>query len=547
MAKLNLILLSFTIQIILISGYTEPKKLEGTVINPSTLNRDLTNLWTGFEFTTPFIFTKVTWQQSSEASKFLLGVFEGANDPSFFDAIPLNIIKNENTNLELYELNIEVKISFKYIRYVSSDNSNLISKFTVYGYEPSELNVNTNAFQVTNIPLISIHSESPLKGGWDAPEDNPKVKCNVVIINNGKIEVNNKGKVRLRGNTSKYYPKRSYQIIFDTKTHILDIPSIAKKWGLLANYCDLTLLRNLVAFKISSLLGQKYTPVCKSVDLIFNGVYDGNYMLCEKVEVGNNRVDLGKNKEGSDDGFLMDIEGIYNIKKDDITFNSDKGIPIIIKYPKNPSDIELSNLKYWFDNIERDVYNNITKLIDLKSFSQYFILQEFCANIDSVYGSYYVYKRFNDNKLYFGPAWDYDLALDNDRRIYPTNEKNKWTFNFGESAGTLRNFTSQLMSIPQVLDEVKSKWKEVTMYSLTPDYIINFINEQIEMINESQKLNYQKWKILDQVSMYTAVARGSYEAEVSYLKSFIEKRFDVFGKRLLEANTSSFKLDVEQS
>ena len=79
------------------------------------------------------------------------------------------------------------------------------------------------------------------------------------------------------------------------------------------------------------------------------------------------------------------------------------------------------------------------------------------------------------------------------------------------------------MSIPQVLDEVKSKWKEVTMYSLTPDYIINFINEQIEMINESQKLNYQKWKILDQVSRFTAVARGSYEAEVSYLKSFIEK------------------------
>ena len=160
MTRFNLIVLLFTIQIIFISS--EPKKLEGTIISPSISNANLTNLWTGFEFSTSYIFTKVTWEQFSESSKFLLGVFEGANDPSFMDAIPLNIIKNEDTKLELYELDINVKLSFKYIRYVSSDNLTLISSFSVYGYEPSELDININYFQVTKIPLVSIHSEEPL-------------------------------------------------------------------------------------------------------------------------------------------------------------------------------------------------------------------------------------------------------------------------------------------------------------------------------------------------------------------------------------------------
>ena len=546
MKKLNLILLSFTIQIIFALEFQEPRKLEGTVISPSTSDSNLTNLWTGLEFPTPFIFTKMSWEQLSETSLYFLGVFEGANDPSFMDAIPLNILKNEDTKLELYELDINIKLSFKYIRYVSSDNLTLISSFTVYGYEPSDLDININYFQVTKIPLISIHSEEPLliigsKGSWV----NQKIKCNIIIINNGKIEKNGKGKIRLRGNGTRAKPKRSYQINFDKKTTFLEMPSISKKWVLLANYMDKTLLRNLVSFKVSSILGLEFTPVCKSVDVIFNGVYDGTYTICEKVEVSKNRVELGENDENSDEGFLMTVESFLNQNEGDYRINSEKGIPITIKYPDEPSERQLNDLKTWFDNIENNVYNNIVDFIDIDSFSKHFLLQEFCANVDFVWGSYYITKHFNDEKLYFGPGWDFDLAFDNDRRIYPTNERNKWTFNCGGSAGTLRNFTSKIISNQQVLDSVQSKWKEVTMNDLAPDILINYVNEQIELIYESQRLNYKKWKTLDVIISVNPAARGSYEAEVSYLKSFLEERFIVFGKKILEANTSSFEVHPE--
>lgn len=55
---------------------------------------------------------------------------------------------------------------------------------------------------------------------------------------------------------------------------------------------DKSLIRNLVAFKISSLLCQKYSPACKSCNLIIDGTFEGNYIICDKIEKGECRVEL---------------------------------------------------------------------------------------------------------------------------------------------------------------------------------------------------------------------------------------------------------------
>ena len=46
-------------------------------------------------------------------------------------------------------------------------------------------------------------------------------------------------------------------------------------------------------------------------------------------------------------------------------------------------------------------------------------IYEFCADIDSVWSSYYITKQRNDDKIHFGPAWDFDLSLDNDNNYIP--------------------------------------------------------------------------------------------------------------------------------
>ena len=56
----------------------------------------------------------------------MLGNFEGGNDPSFFDAIPLTMIVEEGKAGEINYINIDVTRSFKYVRYVGPNGKNAL-------------------------------------------------------------------------------------------------------------------------------------------------------------------------------------------------------------------------------------------------------------------------------------------------------------------------------------------------------------------------------------------------------------------------------------
>ena len=501
--------------------------------------------WIGFSLSSPHVITKISWTNEDISSQNeIFGIFEGANEPNFIDSIPLYMFKEQsNTNF----IQIESKSSFKYIRYISPLKKDItIKNIEIYGYEPKENEQKEeNLYQPTNIPLIVVNTE----GTINFKKKTEKTPCNVIVINNGKISTKQTGTIRIRGNSSKDLEKKSFQINFDKKEKILDMPAKAKKWGLLANHMDKSLIRNLVAFKISSLLGQKYSPACKSIDLIIDGSFEGNYIICDKIEKGEGRVELDSMDENSNEypeitgGYLMEIDGFAD--QEPYHFTSKKGVKVTIKYP-DANKNQTNYIKSWFDDIEENIYTNKkVDNIDLETFSQFFILNEFCADIDSVWSSYYITKQRNDEKMHFGPAWDFDLSLDNDNRLYPTNSREKWIFNFGLSSGTFRQFISKLMSCEDTLNAVQQKWRDVTINDFTKEKVFNFIEEQIQYLDESVKLNFKRWDVLNKILQYEAVARGTYEEEIKHLKEFIEERFMIFGNMLLSADTSSFEVKEE--
>ncbi len=103
--------------------------------------------------------------------------------------------------------------------------------------------------------------------------------------------------IRGRGNTTWYWPKKPYALKLESKTSLLGMPK-HKRWVLLANFMDRTMLRNRIAYKIaqSTLLpGLRATEI---VELIFNGRHQGNYMLIEQIKEDKNQVNI------SDDGYI---------------------------------------------------------------------------------------------------------------------------------------------------------------------------------------------------------------------------------------------------
>ena len=97
--------------------------------------------------------------------------------------------------------------------------------------------------------------------------------------------------IKTRGNSTWNLDKKAYQIKLSKEAGLLNMPA-AKHWILLANAIDDTLMKNELVFGYA----ERYTCVPsirgEFIDLYINGDYLGNYYLCEKVEVGKNRLDI---------------------------------------------------------------------------------------------------------------------------------------------------------------------------------------------------------------------------------------------------------------
>ena len=120
-------------------------------------------------------------------------------------------------------------------------------------------------------------------------------------------------KISGHGNSSwNYSDKKSYNIKLSEKTDLFGMGK-AKKWMLVSNSLDQSLIRNSVVIGLSRAAG--VTPVLKSeyIDLYADGDYKGTYQLYERVEIRKNRInitDLEKKTENVNEKDLDEYERI---------------------------------------------------------------------------------------------------------------------------------------------------------------------------------------------------------------------------------------------
>lgn len=116
----------------------------------------------------------------------------------------------------------------------------------------------------------------------------------MVVRPNGTVDymgVMEKMSGRGNGTWSSTGIKNPYNIKLQKSTSLLGMAS-AKKWCLLANSGDTSLVKNQITYDFAKYIGIKYQPVCKPVDLYVNQQYLGSYQLSEKVEIKSNRINI---------------------------------------------------------------------------------------------------------------------------------------------------------------------------------------------------------------------------------------------------------------
>ena len=543
-----LLMTTFCVILPLQSLYAEKVdgKLTGTVMGSNANERS----WIGLDLGMPHVITLVGWKPRFDGSDVVLGLFEGSNREDFMDAIPLFMITDGGNAGVFSYTGVFVSRGFRYVRWCApADCQSNVAEVEFYGHE--SVGDDSHFYQLTNLPTLSYHTYSG-KEPYDKVHELESEMC--IIYDDGTRLQEYPILVRERGNGSRYelFKKRPYRVKFnDGKSHHmlkgspLESPAKAKKWTLIPNWRDKSLMRNNIAFEMSRRLGLSYTPWIQNVDVIVNGEYKGNYQLCDQVTVDPNRVDITNMESWDVDdtsitgGYLLEITSpgeAYHF------YSNQGGIPVDIKSPDS-DDIVSEQFSYirdafnemesklWASNYQHPEKGYRSKL-DLGSFLRYFLVGEFAGNTDAMW-SLYLYKERSDDLFHFGPVWDFDLSMDNDQRVYPANGKSNWLFNYGSAVTGIRDFVNRILSDPYAIETLGSIWKNMRdSGAFSQDSLWAYVDSLGTVMDKSQKLNFTRWDNLDQLLTLQQFAPGTYQGELDIIKNYLNERIRWIDKKL---------------
>ena len=499
--------------------------------------------WRGLDLGTPHVITIVGWNPMSRTTA-ELGLFEGANRPDFLDAIPLYIHEGTSMANQMNYAPVQCSRGVRYVRYLKSAIKGEYKIQALEFYGDAGAGDDSHLYQLTNLPTVVIHTKDN-----QAPYDKEhEIDCFISIIsNNGQTILSDSATIRERGNASRNFPKKPYRIKFDKKHQVLGSPANAKKWTLINNYGDKTLMRNQLAFELSRRFGMPYTPFCAYVDVVLNGDYKGSYQLCDQIEVRKNRVNITEmtprdnSGEALTGGYLFEVDAYAGDEPFQAVFQSSYGTPVTIKSPDE--DSITAQQKNYITQHYNAMEANWRRYLDLNTFLRHFLVGEVSGNTDT-YWSVYMYKHRSNDTLYVGPCWDFDLAFDNDNRTYHVCDRSDYIYRSGGSTiGYMRTLVDNIViNDAAAKQQLKDLWAQLRRNGFTEESMLAYIDEQAELLDHSQQLNFLRWPILNQYVHQNPAARGSYQAEVENVRSYIRNRIPWMDRKLgFDATT----LDME--
>jgi len=288
------------------------------------------------------------------------------------------------------------------------------------------------------------------------------------------------GSVRGRGNSTwnNMGAKRPYRFRFASAQPTLGSDYSARLWILLANTIDYSNMRNYGSYYLGQLLdGMYFSPSTKFVHVFLNSPaspsYQGVYLLTDEREAGPGRVQLITTGEPNVREYLIEYDRhtwvtgeahfAVNHARENVR------IPFNFRDPAEPTqqhkDFAQSFIQNVYNAIASRDFAQISAVIDLPSFVDFYIVQELFKNRDVGYSSLFFqikHKTPGTNSPYLvaGPLWDFDQSsgsvVDGAYNDSPTQ---LWAAGASGSEGNV--WFRNLLETPEFRQLVDERWDTV--------------------------------------------------------------------------------------
>ena len=357
----------------------------------------------------------------------------------------------------------------------SGKTTSVLSGSDTFQIRSGDKNCGTLKVMQSELSCIYI---STSRGGLDALDRDRSIteKGTVLMLDpDGSVEYSGAiEKLTAHGNSSwDYSQKKSYNLKLPQKENLYGMGK-AKKWALISNYIDHSMIRNRLTEEMCKAVGMDCVMDSVFADLYADGAYRGTYQLYERVQIQKNRINIRDLEEETErlNGFDLSrfpqiVSGADNDKEyvensykyydipndpDDITggyllqfqqwnrygnkcksgFITSRGQAIGIDGPEYASKAQTEYIRSFVQDMENAIYSSdgynrkgkhYSDYLDVDSLVKAYLVQEISENIDATFSSFYMWKDSDisgDGKIHFSPAWDFDLSYNN----FPTYRVN---------------------------------------------------------------------------------------------------------------------------
>ena len=379
-----------------------------------------------------------------------------------------------------------------------------------------------------------------------AEDGSPTISVEVSVIDNG--DRNNHltdtpafttaSEFRIRGNSSRRFPKLPYLLKFtgeDGEDRDISVMGMEAhhEWVLNGPILDKSLLRNYMWYNISGEI-MDYAPNVRFCELVLNGEYLGLYLMVESVTNGEGRLRLSLNvKNAEATGYLLRVDrptgADLETVRDIYAFSERSGQisqDVAVRYPGGAKltpelakDIELDysafeKALYSFDHDTADY--GYKKWIDVDSFVDYFLINEFTRNTDAGMFSTYIYKEAGGKfKLC---VWDFNNACDN----YQERALGAESFFMVK-----RSWYFMLFKNEEFVVQTLRRYEQLRETVLSSDYLMDYIDSALAYLGPALERNNQRWAV--EIAGWDGLSGEgrnphSHEEAVEQLKEWLLKR-----------------------
>lgn len=336
--------------------------------------------------------------------------------------------------------------------------------------------------------------------------------------------------IKGRGNYSWSFAQKPYAIKLGEKADFLGMGA-AKKYTLITVSSDHSMMHNYLTQKMSAAMGIPYTCENEYVDVVVNGEYRGTWVLTEKIQIHEERIDVDEDK-----GVLFEIEMVYRhscnvcVVLHENRGNPSNSVHLTLQEYKGMDIEDMNNqqktaakkeLEAYFAPLNAAIYNRnsslkeLSKYIDLDSFVNWYLLNEMTRNYDSQFvTSCYCYIG-DDGRLYMGPVWDFDTC-------------------YGTQDSTIEGYRvrnapwyTALLDNPEFLELTQKRWTEIRENGLIDAFVAS-IRQTAERIAQSEELNHTLYP-------HSELGSSDFEQAVDYFEYWLESRIEwMDGEFLIE-------------